>query len=122
MAKSEQLIPLATSLVVDVEEFRSSMRAPEQQPHHSPNVQGASLPSSYSFTTHAVFNTSSPLHYNGDGGDIPFSPIKEGDEPQMQYDEDAQDIPLYLLNEVDEPPKQTNEEPGMDVDGMEKNS
>ena len=82
------------SLATDVEEFRSGMRAPKQKPHHSPNVQGASHPSSHSFTTHAVFNTYSPLHYDG----------KEGDEPQMQYDGDVQDIPFYPINEVDQPP------------------
>ena len=92
------------------------MRAPEQQPHHSPDVQGASHPSSHSFTTHEVFNTYSPLHYDEDGGDIPYSPTKEGGEPQMKYDGDVQDIPFYLLNEVDHPPMQTNEEPRMDVD------
>ena len=85
-------------------------------------MQGVSHPSSHSFTTHAVFNTYSPLHYDGDGGDIPFSTTKEGNEPQMQYDGNVQDIPFYPLNEVDQPPMQTNEEPGMDVDGMEKNS
>ena len=100
MEKSDQLIALATSLAADVEEFRSSMRAPEQQPHYSPDVQGASHPSSHSFTTYEVFNTYSPLHYNGDGGDIPFSPTKKGDEPPMQ----------------------TYGQPGMDVNGMEKNS
>ena len=92
------------------------MRAPEQQPHHSPDMQGASHPSAYSFTTHASFNTYSPLDYDGDGGDIPLSPTKEGDKPQMQYDGDVQDLPFYSLNEVDHPPMQTNEEPRMDVD------
>ena len=91
--KSDQLITLATSLATDVEEFRSDMRAPKQTPHYSSDVQDASHPSSHSFTMHAVFNTYSPLHYDGDGGDIPFSPTKEDG-----------DIP------------------GMDVDGMEKNS
>ena len=98
MAKSNQLIALATSLAYDVEEFRSGMRAPEQQPNHSLDVQGASHPSSHSFTTHSIFNAYSPLHYDWDGGDIPFSPTKEGDEPQMQYDGDVQDIPFYPLN------------------------
>ena len=107
---------MATSLAADIEEFGFGMRAPKQQPHHSPDVQGASHPSSHSFTTHEVFNTYSPLHYDGDGGDIPFSPTKEGGEPQMKYDGDVQDIPFYLLNEVDQPPMQTNEEPRMDVD------
>ena len=93
MAKLDQLIALATSLLIDVEEFWSSMRAHGQQPHYSLDVQGASHPSSHCFTTHAVFNTYSPLHYDGDGGDVPFSPTKEGG-----------DIPE------------------MDVDGMEKNS
>ena len=91
------------------------MRAPEQQPHHSLDVQGESHPSSHSFTTHVVFNTYSPLHYDGDGGDILFSPTKEGDEPQTQYDGDVQDIPFYPLNEFDQPPMQTNEVPRMDV-------
>ena len=100
MEKSDQLIALATSLAADVEEFWSSMRALEQQPHYSPDVQGASHPSSHSFTTYAFFNTYSPLHYNGDGGDIPFSPTKKCDEPPMQ----------------------TDGQPGMDVNGMEKNS
>ena len=53
---------------------------------------------------HMVFNTNSPLHYDGDGGDIPFSLTKEGDEPPMQCDEDVQDIPFYLPNEIDQPP------------------
>ena len=56
------------------------------------------------------------MHYDGDGGDTPFSPTKEGDESQMQYDGDVQDIPFYPLNEVDQPLMQKNEEPGMDVD------
>ena len=56
------------------------------------------------------------LHYDEDGGDICFSPTKEGDEPHTQYDGDVQDIPFYPLNEVDQPPMQTNEELGMDVD------
>ena len=102
MEKSDQLIALATSLAADIVEFRFGMRALEQQPHDPP--QGASHPSSHSFTTHAVFNTYSPLHYDGDGGDIPFSPAKEGDETQMQYDGDVQDIPFYPLNEVDQLP------------------
>ena len=100
MTKSYQLIALTTSFATDVEEFWFGVRAPEQQPHYSPNVQGASHPSSHSFTTHAVFNTYSPLHYDGDGRDIFFSPTKEGDEPPMQ----------------------TDKEPGMKVDGMENNS
>ena len=116
MEKSDQLIKLATSLATNIEEFLSGMRTPEQQLHHSPDVQGASHPSSHSFTTHAVLNTYSPLHYDGDGVDIPFSPTKEGDEPQIQYDGDVQDKPFYPLNEVDQPPMQTNEEPLMDVD------
>ena len=90
------------------------MRASEQQPHYSPYVQGASHPSLHSFTIHAVFNTYSPLHYNRNVGDIPFSPTKEGDESPMQYDGDVQDIPFSPPNE--------DEEPGMNVDGMEKNS
>ena len=98
MAKSNQLIALAISLAYDVKEFLSGMRAPEQQPNHSPDVQGASHPSSHSFTTHLIFNTYSPLHYDEDGGDIPFSRTEEGDDPQMQYDGDVQDIPFYQLN------------------------
>ena len=92
------------------------MRVPEQQPHHSLDVQGASHPSSHSFTTHVVFNTYSPLHYDGDGGDIPFYPIKEGDETQTQYDGNVQDIHFYPPNEVNQPQMQTNEDSGMDVE------
>ena len=66
-------------------------------------MQGTSHPSSHSFNTHAVFNTYSPLNYDGDG-DIPFSPTKEGDEPPMQYNRDVQDISFYPLNEIDQPP------------------
>ena len=122
MEKSDQLVALATSLATDVEEFRSGMRVPEQQPHYLLDMQGASQPFSHSFTTHAIFNTYSPLHYDGDGRDIPCSPTKEGDEPLMQYDGDVQGIPFYPPNEIDQPPMQTDEEPMMDVDGMEKNS
>ena len=104
MAKLDQLITLATSLATDVEEFWYGIRAYEHQPHHSPNVQGTSYPSSHRFTTHAVFNTYSALHYDKDGEDIPFSPTKEGDEPQIQYDGDVQDLHFYPLNEVDQPP------------------
>ena len=101
MAKSDQLKTLATSLAADVKEFWSGMRALEQQPNYSPNVQGTFHPFSHSFTTHVGFNTYSPLHYDGDGGDIPFSLTKEGDEPPMQYDGDVQDIPFYPPNEID---------------------
>ena len=58
-----------------------------------------------------VFNTYSLLHYNGDGGDIPFSPTKEGDELPIQYDGDVQDILFYPSNEINQPPMQTDEEP-----------
>ena len=87
------------------------MRALEQQPNYSPDVQGTFHPFSHSFTTHVGFNTYWPLHYDGDGGDIPFSLTKEGDEPPMQYDGDVQDIPFYPPNEIDQPPMKTNEKP-----------
>ena len=108
MEKSNQLI----ALVADVGEFQSGVRAPEQQPHYSPDVQHASHPSSHSFTTHAVFNTYSPMHYDGDVGDIPFSPTKEGDEPPMQYDGDVRDIPFSSPNEIDQPQIQKMQNPG----------
>ena len=98
MAKSDHLIALATSLAADVEEFRSGMRAPKQQPHQICKVH---LIHPHIVLLHVVFNTYSPLNYDGDGGDIPFSPTKEGDEPPMQYDGDVQDIPFYPPNEID---------------------
>ena len=82
--KSVEKSDFCSLLTTDVEEFRSGMRALEQQPHYSPNVQGVPHPFLHSFTLHAVFNTYSPLHYDGDCGDIPFSRTKEGDElPEM---------------------------------------